>query len=181
MEAHPEFKVFKPDSLRTHFNNMKTALGVNVRSIGKSNVNNLNDYALLPMATHGIHATRDGKQLVNMIIVPPPSDDMVVQVSKCNNWLLFKFTWPSIVSDPTKLMQIEEAMSKQPGFTPFDFSQAAAAHLMSLREKRPLVSLYKVPTPFKVATKIIHLHTFDLSNENDGENVKVLWIMGRSH
>ncbi len=32
MEGHPEFKVFKPDSFRTHFNNMKTALGINAKS-----------------------------------------------------------------------------------------------------------------------------------------------------
>ena len=31
MEAHPEFKVFKPDSFRTHFNNIKTTLGVNAK------------------------------------------------------------------------------------------------------------------------------------------------------
>ncbi len=112
---------------------------------------NLDDYSLLPMTSHGIHMTSRRKQLVNMVIVPPASDDMVVQVSECNHWLLFKFAWPSIVSDPNKLMQLEEAMSKQPGVTPYVFSQAATAHLMSLREKRSntdesLVSLYKVPT-----------------------------------
>ena len=64
---------------------------------------------------------------------------------------------------------------------PYVYEQAATAHLMSLREKRsnaddPLVSLFKVPTPFKVATKIVEIQTINLADD-DGETIKLLWIM----